>query len=176
MKRLRKEDLTRIGIIRKSSGYKGAVICQLDVESKKISKKKFFFVLLEGFPVPFEVEEAEFGEYEMKVKFFDLDSEDQARKIVQKEIFAEKFSEKKKNKIESWTDLVNFLAEDETYGELGIITNVVEYPQQMIAHCMVKKKEVLFPLNEEIVVNIDYEKRIVVVDLPEGLLDLYLIK
>jgi 16S rRNA processing protein RimM len=33
---------------------------------------------------------------------------------------------------------------------------------------------VLFPLNEEIIIAIDVVKEIVTVDLPEGLLDIYL--
>ena len=71
-------------------------------------------------------------------------------------------------------DLVGFTAIDEYEGELGEVIDVQEYPQQIIATVNFKGAEVLFPLNEEIIVGIDVVKEILNVDLPEGLLDIYL--
>jgi 16S rRNA processing protein RimM len=71
-------------------------------------------------------------------------------------------------------DLKGFTAVDENEGELGEITDIHEYPQQLIAAVTYKNCEVLFPLNEEIIRGIDVVKSIVTVDLPEGLLDIYL--
>jgi 16S rRNA processing protein RimM len=45
---------------------------------------------------------------------------------------------------------------------------------QMIAKCIVKGKEVLFPLNEDIVIEINEEEKKVFVELPSGLLDVYM--
>ena len=71
-------------------------------------------------------------------------------------------------------DLVGFTAIDENEGELGVITAVHEYPKQLIAALTYKNCEVLFPLNEEIIKGIDVVSEILTVDLPEGLLDIYL--
>jgi len=46
--------------------------------------------------------------------------------------------------------------------------------QQLIAAVTYKGCEVLFPLNEEIIKGIDVVKEVVLIDLPEGLLDIYL--
>jgi len=39
---------------------------------------------------------------------------------------------------------------------------------------MYQNKEVLFPLNDQFVTSIDKKSKIIHVDLPEGLLDIYL--
>jgi 16S rRNA processing protein RimM len=175
MKTLKKENLFRIGSIQKSSGFKGALIVRLDSEkSGYLKKEKFFFILLEGLPVPFEVEEIEINEDEMIVKFFDIDTEEQARKLSRKEIFTEKIPGKKKLKITGWKDLLGFMVRDVAVGELGNILEVLEYPMQMIARCSVNGKEVLFPLNDEIVLEVLDKEKIAIVELPDGLLDVYL--
>jgi 16S rRNA processing protein RimM len=51
---------------------------------------------------------------------------------------------------------------------------VQEYPQQLIAIVQYKNKEVMFPLNIDIIKGIDVEGGEIYVDLPVGLLDVYL--
>ncbi|WP_335321669.1 ribosome maturation factor RimM [Pedobacter terrae] len=75
-----------------------------------------------------------------------------------------------------YTDFKGYLAIDETLGELGEILEVNEYPQQFVATVIYKETEVLFPLNEDFILEIDDEEKILTLDLPEGLLDVYLQK
>ena len=103
-----------------------------------------------------------------------MDSEQQAKKLLRKEIFADMLMGKKKKDLKSWKDLVNYTAIDNISGEIGIIKEVYEYPMQMIAKCLVDGKEILFPLNDDIVIEIDEEEKKIFVELPEGLLDVYL--
>jgi 16S rRNA processing protein RimM len=175
MKFLEKKNLTAIGRVNKATGYKGEVSCLVTLaHPEKLLKHKFLFVILEGLPVPFFVEKIEIRGEEMVVKFEDINNEYQAKKLGQKELYAEKMRAVKKEEIVSWNDLTGYHVIDSEYGEVGIIEEVVEYPMQMIAKCTVKKNEVLFPLNDEIVTEIDEEKKLVYVNLPDGLLDLYL--
>ena len=175
MKTLKKENLFRIGSVQKSSGFKGALIVRLDVvKTSEYKKEKFFFILFEGLPVPFEVEQIEINDDVMLVKLVDVDSEEEARKFSRKDFFTEKIPGKIKRNINGWKDLVDFRVTDIALGELGNILEVLEYPMQMIARCSVNGKEVLFPLNDEIVLEIHDKERKIVVDLPDGLLDVYL--
>jgi 16S rRNA processing protein RimM len=45
-------------------------------------------------------------------------------------------------------------------------------PQQEIAVVVYQNKEVLIPLNEKLIVSIDEDKKVILMDLPEGLLTL----
>jgi 16S rRNA processing protein RimM len=63
---------------------------------------------------------------------------------------------------------------DEQRGELGEIVEIHEYPQQYVAVVPHQFREILFPLNDDFIKEIDVEKGILHVSLPEGLIDLYL--
>jgi 16S rRNA processing protein RimM len=175
MKILTKDNLSRIGFVNKASGFKGQVSCILEnTDEDKIAEEKFLFVLIEGLPVPFAVEEILLRDNDVIIKFEDINGEEEVKKILRKDLFAEKQKIKKKADILSWKDLEGYLAIDETKGELGIITEVMELPQQMIASCNHNGKEILFPLTEDLIIDIDDEDKTVTLDLPDGLIDLYL--
>ena len=70
---------------------------------------------------------------------------------------------------ENWT---GYTVIDLTYGPLGVIDSVQEYPQQFMGMVEYKKKQVLIPLHPNLIVELDNEHKILKVDLPEGLLEL----
>jgi 16S rRNA processing protein RimM len=174
IKFLEKKNLTAIGRVNKAVGFKGALSCLVTLaHPEKLLKHNFLFVIIEGLPVPFHVEEMEFRGEEMIVKFEDINDEVDAKRLGQKDLYAEKVRPSKKEEVITWNDLQGYNVHDSVFGDLGPIEEVIEYPMQMIARCTVKNNEVLFPLNEEIIKEIDDENQIVYVDLPEGLLDIY---
>lgn len=73
-------------------------------------------------------------------------------------------------------NLIGFQVFDEEHGAIGSILNIIELPQQLIASVDFNGTEVLFPINDEIIVSIDQKKKILDVVLPNGLLDVYLDK
>lgn len=58
--------------------------------------------------------------------------------------------------------------------DLGEILEVIEQPHQILCTILYKEKEVYIPLHEESLLKTDRKNRKVYVDLPEGLLDIYL--
>lgn len=130
--------------------------------------------MLEGLPVPFSIEEIEQRGNDLLVKFVDVESEADAKKLLRKEIYTEKQRAQKKSDILSWFDLKGYMAIDEDAGELGVIIEVMELPQQMIAKCIFNGKEILFPLNEDIIIDINEKENILYVKLPDGLIDIYM--
>jgi len=67
---------------------------------------------------------------------------------------------------------VSFEISDKTLGEIGVIEEIIEYPQQEMAAVTYKDKEVLIPLNDQLIVKIDLDGKRIEMDLPEGLLAL----
>jgi 16S rRNA processing protein RimM len=57
---------------------------------------------------------------------------------------------------------------------LGEIIELIEQPHQLLCRLEIKGKEVLIPLHEETLQNINHTKKEVVVRLPDGLLEIYL--
>jgi 16S rRNA processing protein RimM len=57
---------------------------------------------------------------------------------------------------------------------LGEILEVIEQPHQVLCRLEIQSKEVLIPIHEGSLEKIDHRKKQVLVQLPDGLLDVYL--
>jgi 16S rRNA processing protein RimM len=58
--------------------------------------------------------------------------------------------------------------------DLGEILELIEQPHQLLCRLQINGKDVYIPLHEDSLQRIDHKKCIVQVELPEGLLDIYL--
>jgi 16S rRNA processing protein RimM len=170
------EDAFYIGYITKTKGLKGELqlffeydapeLLELDVVYAEINKKMVPF-----FVSTYKLQTNQTGNF----YFDDIDHIDKAQPLVRKKIYLPltKMPDRSDEEFH-YNDLKGFTVSDETYGELGEILEINEYPQQFVATVAFKDKEVLFPLNEDMIVEIDEEQNTILVDLPEGLLDIYL--
>ncbi|MCX8019713.1 MAG: ribosome maturation factor RimM [Chitinophagaceae bacterium] len=57
---------------------------------------------------------------------------------------------------------------------LGQVEEVIEQPNQLICRIRMEQKEVLIPLHGETLKRIDHSRKRIMVELPDGLLDIYL--
>jgi 16S rRNA processing protein RimM len=170
------EDCFRIGSILKTKGLKGELHIYVDFEGLGNIKFTTIFIETTSKLVPYFVSSIKYLQKNAAYLVLeDVDTIEKAALLVKKDIYlSNKLKPKKKKSEFTLKDLVGFTAVDVDEGELGEITDVQEYPKQFIATVNYKGCEVLFPLNEEIIKSIDVVKEIVLVNLPEGLLDIYL--
>jgi len=170
------EDCFRIGSILKTKGLKGELHIYVDFEGIEDIKITTIFIETAGKLVPYFVSSIKYLQKNAAYLVLeDIDTIEKASLLVKKNIYlSNKLKPKKKKKDFTLMDLKGFMAIDENEGELGVITDIHEFPKQLIATVTYKNCEVLFPLNEEIIKGIDVVSEIVTVDLPEGLLDIYL--
>jgi len=170
------EDCFRIGSVLKTKGLKGEMQMYVDFDNLDAIDFNAIFIEISGKLAPFFVESIKYNQKNAAFLYLeDIDTIEKASTLVRKDIYLpNKLKPKKRKSDFTLRDLVGFTAVDENEGELGEITAIHEYPQQLIAAVTYKNCEVLFPLNEEIIVAIDIVKEILTVDLPEGLLDIYL--
>jgi len=170
------EDCFRVGSILKTKGLKGELHIYVDFEDLVDIKLDTIFVETAGKLVPYFVSSIKYLQKNAAYLILeDVDTIEKASPLTKKDIYlSNKLKPKKKKQEFTLMDLKGFTAIDDNEGELGIITDIHEYPKQLIAALIYKNCEVLFPLNEEIIKGIDVVKEIVRVDLPDGLLDIYL--
>ena len=71
-------------------------------------------------------------------------------------------------------DIVGYKLVDETYGEVGFISDVLEYPTQAVIQVMKDGKEILIPIHDDIIRKVDKKSKVLNVKAPEGLIDMYL--
>jgi 16S rRNA processing protein RimM len=175
MKFISKEELIKIGFISKPHGFKGELILAVENgDAEDYEHVKFLFIEQEGKPVPFHIEEIKIRSSDILLKTEDVNTEAEAKLLTGKSVYVETSEVSSEEGDLEWTSLIGFKAIEKTHGELGLIEGIEEFPQQVIAHCMVNGKEVLFPLNDDFISSIDEEKKEIHLELPEGLLDVYL--
>jgi 16S rRNA processing protein RimM len=168
--------LTNIGFIIKPYGFNGELVLAIqDGEADDYGKAEFFFIELEGKPVPFFAVEIKKHSGDIVVKLEDVNSEAEAKKLAGKKIFVEESIVNSSGDKTDWDSLIGYEVFETVYGALGQLNGIEEYPQQIIAHCIVNGKEVLFPLTEDFISEINIKKKELHIDLPEGLLDVYLL-
>jgi len=170
------EDCFRIGTILKTKGLKGELNIYIDFEGIEKVRFNSLFVEIAGKLVPYFVSSVKYLQKNAGYLVLeDVDTIEKAAHLVRKDIYLpNKLKPKKKKEEFTLMDLKGFTAIDDNEGELGIITDIQEYPQQLIATVQYQNCEVLFPLNVDTVKGIDVVKELVRVDLPDGLLDIYL--
>jgi 16S rRNA processing protein RimM len=170
------EDCFRIGSVLKTKGLKGEMQLYVDFENLATIDFNTIFIEISGKLAPYFIESVKYNQKNSAYIFLeDVDTIEKASVLGKKDVYlSNKLKPKKKKSDFTLKDLKGFTAIDENEGELGLITDIHEYPKQLIAAVTYKNCEVLFPLNEEIIKGIDVVKEIVRIDLPDGLLDIYL--
>ena len=170
------DDCFRIGSVLKTKGLKGELNIYTDFDGVEEIKFNTVFLDIAGKLVPYFVSSVKYLQKNAGYLVLeDVDTIEKASLLVKKDMYLPNKLKPKKKKAEfTLMDVKGFIAIDETHGELGEITDVQEYPQQILASVIYQNKEVLFPLNGAIIKGIDIEGNEIYVDLPEGLLDIYM--
>ncbi len=168
-----------IGFTKKTYGVKGEL--KLNIEDRYLedfAQADVLFLDIAGRKIPYFLEYINF-ENPFTLKFEDFDSKESAIELTGKEIFMrttdllaeeERVFEVVGNLV--FEQYINFEIVDKTLGEIGIIEEIIEYPQQEMAALRFQEKEVLIPMNEQLITKIDTENKVIEMDLPEGLLSL----
>ena len=130
---------------------------------------------LDGIFVPFFIEEYRFrSDSTALVKLEGIDTAERARMFTNVDVyFPVKHAEEAEDGELSWNFFVGFRMEDVRHGELG---EVVEVDTTTVNTLFVVEQEdgeeLLIPAQEEFIVEINQEKKLITVELPEGLLNL----
>lgn len=113
------------------------------------------------------------SEEEIYIKLEGADSREAAMKLTQKECWLPEPDFKKFAAKSAPVSLLGYTIIND--GEsLGEILEVIEQPHQVLCRLEIQSKEVLIPIHEGSLEKIDHRKKQVLVQLPEGLLDVYL--
>lgn len=166
----------KIGKFVAAHGVKGELILKHEF-GKKTSLKGLQTIFIEDRKnsfLPWFIEHTRIkNAEEVFLKLEGVSTRETAIKLTQKEVWAikpdvEKFAAK--------SSPINLLGYKIVSGgqNLGEIIEVIEQAHQMLCKLEIKEREVLIPLNEDTLQKIDHKKKEVIVNLPDGLLEIYL--
>lgn len=168
-------DFVKIGKIAGVQGLNGKLILQYDRKGKHPQLKHVFVELKRESYIPYFIEaQKKINEEQVGVQLDEVNSVESARELLGKNIYIEKERYATLYPKGAGGDLTGFIIEDSRHGRIGEIQAVFETPGQVIASVRYRGKEVLIPLAENIITRIDMSVKTIKVNLPEGLLEVYL--
>ena len=170
------EDGILLGKILKPYGYRGFVRVAFFISGleKVISQGGFIFIEWTEKPVPYSIQEILWADDKTaRLKFEDVENLADASKLMGRNvILSGKTVPTKLLKNLEPDELVGFKVIDLQNRLLGFVTGLNESGLQSILEVNLDEKELLIPFHEDLIKKIDPKKKEIIVDLPEGLLDL----
>lgn len=173
---INKEDCFLLGKFTKTHGLKGELILVVENDFPEKYSEEPIFVDIDGGLVPFFIDEDGINirnHTSYRIKMEDVDSEHASLRFVNCQVYlpAELFSQQEMEGIEG---IEGYTVVVEGRGEIGTIDSLADYSGNIVITIQVDEKEVMIPLAEEYITAVDYDTQIITLDLPEGLIDLYL--
>lgn len=169
---IKQEDVTKIGQFNKPHGIKGELSFSFTIDTFSESDFPFLICEMEGILVPFLIKE-----YRLKtnttayIKLNNIDSVEKARIFTNKDVF---FSKKHMREIASskavtWDYFIGFMIIDEFIGKIGEIIAINESTINLLFVIKQDTEEILIPVVEEWISQVDSKSKNLYVKLPEGL-------
>ena len=169
---IREEDVYKIGVIGKTHGVKGELSIHVDDDVFDRVDADYLVLRLDGILVPFFMEEYRFRSEEVVLmKFVSVDTQERARQLTGTEVFFPRHLAESEEETEmSMAQIVGFSIVNDADGkEVGRVENIDDSTVNTLFEL---DNGILIPATDDMVTEIDMEKRIVRMLLPEGLLDL----
>ena len=158
---IREEEVFKIGQFAKPHGIKGELSLVTNSDVLEDAEDPYIVCEMDGILVPFFVEDFRYKtDTVVLVKLEDVNSEEDARMFVGKEVFYPLDS------------FIGYTVTDVQKGYLGEITDVDETTINVLLRVDHKGEELLIPAVEELITEADHEARSLTVSLPEGLIEL----
>jgi len=171
------KDNVLVGRTRKTFGVDGTL--KLEVEDRYLDDvlaASVLFVGREGRLLPYFIESIQEGG-SLLVKFEEINSKEAAVPITSKDIYLRSKDvrlqeDQPEGEFATVNDLVGFNILLPNKKLVGLIKSVEEYPQQDMAVVDYKGRTILIPLSEPLILEFILDEKQIIMDLPEGLLDL----
>ncbi len=172
------DDYFYLGKITKTSGFKGDLAIFMDVDfPANYFDLKTVMVKTRDTIVPFFFDQLQFrkGQH-FKAKFQGVDTEEQAMSLVNAELYLplNQLPPLTGNKF-YYHEVMNFTVTDVKEGDLGKVQRVIDLPANPLLEVLADNGvEILVPINDAVVKEVNRAEATISVELPEGLLELYI--
>jgi 16S rRNA processing protein RimM len=170
------DQLIKIGHIAAAHVVEGQLVLQhnLGRKSDLAGVESFFLETQEGRFLPYFLTETRARDAsESLLRVEGINTREKALTLIRKSVWLETPVAQKLADKSAPIALLGFTVVDQGK-PLGPVLEVIEQPAQILLRLDVEGKEVLAPLHEGTLEGIDHKKRLIKLNLPEGLLDIYL--
>jgi len=176
METIPQNNCTKIGYVQKPHGIHGELVIRFDEEYyETLEECPTLFLEIDNLLVPYFISEEglRFKSGESVIANLKwIDSDKKAKELCGLSVFVDK------NDIVEIEDefpphmLIGYQLVDESLGRIGEINDVHDYSGNMLLSVEYQKREVLIPLNEDLIIRLDEDLREIELRIPDGLFNL----
>ncbi|MDM9630316.1 ribosome maturation factor RimM [Robiginitalea aurantiaca] len=174
---MQKEDCFYLGKIVSKYGFKGELLAKLDSDDPgQYEELESVFVSLGNNLIPFFIRRCQLHKTNLlRLALEDVSSEEAAERLMGAQLYLPLalLPELTGNQF-YYHEVVGFRLVDQHHGDVGEIKGVNDQAAQPLFMADKDGKEVLIPVNDNFIKKVDRQDRIIHIQTPEGLIDLYL--
>ena len=174
---MRKEDCFYLGKIAKKFSFKGEVLAYLDTDEPELYENlESVFVEFNKNLVPFFIESSSLHKNDfLRIRFEDMNTEEDADAIINCPIYLPLSMLPKLSGTKFYFhEVIGFEIEDKRVGVFGKIVSINDTTAQPLFEVENGAIQLLIPMIDQFLVKIDRPNKKVLMDLPEGLIEMYL--
>nr|WP_294724619.1 ribosome maturation factor RimM [Prevotella sp.] len=172
---IRRDDVYKIGKLGKPHGVKGEITFAITDDVFDRVDADYLVLDIDGILVPFYLEEYRFkNDDNVLVKFEDIDSQEQVRAYTGCEVYFPRHLSDSDEENMSWAEIIGFQLVDAVSGRVvGTIDHVDDSTLNLLFEITSPEGEaLLIPANNDLIEEVDIEKKMIRMAIPEGLLEL----
>ena len=173
---MRVEDCFFVGTVVSKYSFKGEILLKLDTdEPERYQSLETLFLAQDNALVPYFVVKCSMHKQGLlRLKLEDVSSEEDANLLLKTKAYLplSELPPLTGNRF-YFHEVIGFLVEDKSLGSLGKITRVNEQTAQATLEVDINGKTALIPVVDDIIITIDRNAKILHVNTPPGLIDLY---
>lgn len=171
-----KHECKQIGLIVKTHGTKGELVVRLfDEFNIDHMESDFLFIELDGGLVPFFMEEVrEKNKTDVLVKLELAKEEKDLERLMDARVYVKKDAIEEDQSEEEFSvyQFVGYSTQAIGFGPLGKIVAIKDISKNPLFEIDFEGRELLIPIVDEFIVQIDDENETIIFELPEGLIEL----
>ena len=170
------EDYFYLGKITKKFGIKGELMVYLDTdEPEKYHNMESVFLDIKGEPIPFFIQEIKVKDKNHIIVFFQDIDDSNSSQYIDAELYLpmSMLPELTGNKF-YYHEIKGFAIVDKNRGNIGICEDVLDYGRQAVMQVRNVKGEILIPIVDDFIKCVDRKNKTIEIEVPEGLIDLYI--
>jgi len=172
-----KEDCFFLGTVVGKYSYKGEVLIKLDTDQPELYENiSSFFIETQTGLAPYFVKKSGLHKSSLlRVAFEDITDENDADGLLKKKVFLplDMLPKLTGNRF-YYHEVIGYDVIDKHHGNIGEVTAVNDNASQALLEIDYKSTQVLLPIVDEIIKRVDRAEKQLHVQIPEGLLDIYI--
>jgi 16S rRNA processing protein RimM len=174
---MKKEKCFYLGKIVKKYSFKGEILAKLDTDQPQLYENiETLFLDINNRLIPYFVMVSRLHKSNLlRLKLEDVNTESEADELLRKEVYLPlDLLPKLNGKAFYYHEVIGFEIWDKAHGKVGILKGVNDQSAQALFEIERHGLEILIPIHDEFIMNINRNKKIINVKTPPGLIDLYI--